>query len=1388
MNKTLLFSLTAIGLLFFSNLSFGQTLDLGEILTPFEAYTGAGAITNGGQVTGDAGSNDGIISGVGFDSANGYTGTTYHDDATTVQARVDLLRVYIHLSDVFVTFPGSHAATFGGAETIFPGVYSIPGAGSLGGPITLDGLGDPNAYFILKFEGALTVGVGTEIKLTNGTRAANVFWIAEGAISVGSDSILKGTFFSHPGALSLGTNVNIEGRLFSSEGAITIGAGSVASMPQGNSNIPITCLGGCDPNPLVDVLGSVDQYALFTSAGAVANAATSGIVGNIGSNNGALSGFGTSTHVGFFNIPSDVTAQAVADLDNAYAQLIALTNTELGHLPAFGSGETVSPGVYYIGGAGSLAGTITLDANHDPNAIFVFKFNGAFSVAAQSKVIFRNGTRRCNVFWISEGATNLGTFTYMKGTIIAHGGAASMGANGNLEGRLLSTAGAIGFSTGVVYNDTLCFEPIIVQAQSYEGCLEDSPSLTSIATVNTTSQNVIWYDAEIGGNVVEDPTLEGVGTETYWARAYNGAFYSDNIDSSTLTIVDCSLVINAIDDTYRPIQVLDEITIFDGLVTINDILDNSPVTNDNAFITPVSDGPLSIDTDGTLSLEANTESGTYTIIYSLCQLGSGATICDTATVTVIVAIIDAVDDITEPVNGLTGGNTEPLSLNDTITIDEEIVAVIGTELGNVTLTGLTVPEGLILNEDGTVTIAPNTPAGEYEVEYQICEIDNPINCDSATATIVVSAPVIDAVDDITEEVNGLTGGNTTALTLNDTLNDVPAIIGEDTGNVILIGLTATEGLTLPEGLTLNEDGTVAIAPNTPTGDYEVIYQICEVNNPTNCDSANATIAISAPVIDAVIDTTEEVNGLTGGITEPLTDNDILNEVTVIIGEDPGNVILIGLNVPDELTLNEDGTVTIPGNTPAADYEVDYKICEVNNPTNCDSAIATIAVSAPVIDAVEDIIDPVNGLIGGLTDPLTDNDTLNVNPAEIGTQVGSVILTGLNVPTEFTLNTDGTVTIPPNTPAGDYDVEYQICEVSNPTNCDSVTSTIIVSAPVIEALVDTLGPINGTSGEDTTSLTNNDTLNVNQVVIGTEPGNVILTGISVPSGFTLNEDGRVTIPPNTPANTYLIEYQICEVNNPGNCDSVASIIEVEAPYIEAVSDTAGPIGGSTGEINVINVLTNDILNNSAVNLTDVNLTTITPNAALILNADGSVDVVANTPTGTYTLIYQICEKSNLTNCSQAEVAIEVFRETPDFTPTIDIDALVFLPDGLAKDLIVNVAEVKDAPSDGQIVLKITKGSAFIITYNGTTTNSSVNGGIPVNNNDWIINENSFFITMTLKPSKTIAANSFSSIGFSINRGSDVPTQTNQSITITIVNGSGGDSEPFNNTYNTVVKAQ
>ena len=84
--------------------------------------------------------------------------------------------------------------------------------------------------------------------------------------------------------------------------------------------------------------------------------------------------------------------------------------------------------------------------------------------------------------------------------------------------------------------------------------------------------------------------------------------------------------------------------------------------------------------------------------------------------------------------------------------------------------------------------------------------------------------------------------------------------------------------------------------------------------------------------------------------------------------------------------------------------------------------------------------------------------------------------------------------------------------------------------------------------------------------------------------------------------------------------------------------------------------------------------------------------------------------------------------------------------------------------------------------------TVNDGITVYNDDWLLSKNSFIMTMTLKIGKTIAANLFSSIGFSINRGLDAPTQTNQSITAKIVNGSLGDREVFNNTLSTIVKVQ
>lgn len=443
-------------LLFSPALIFCQTINLG-ILTNFEAFTGAGAATNSGIFTGDIGSNNGIISGFEGDD---FVGNIYNADSVTAQARIDLLRLYIHLNDIFVTYPSTHAPAFGNGETITAGVYSIGGAGSVGGVLNLDGEGDPDAFFIIKYNGAMTVGVNAEVVLTNETRACNVFWIAEGAISVAAGAIIKGTLFAHLGAVGLGTNCDLEGRMFTMDGAITNGLGSVAIAPDCTSTIQISCSDGCISAPAVDVLESTKGFALFSSFGSVGNTGITGIDGDIGTDGGAISGFANSIHFGAEYNADAVTAQAALDLDIAYDTLLNMLPTKV-HAPAFGLGETITAGVYLITGAGSLGGTITLDGEDDPDAIFVIKFAGAFNIGAQSKVILSNGTRRCNVFWVAgagvaSGAIAIGASSTMKGTLLAHGGACNMGAGGFFEGRMFSTAGAVNTNAGVIYNDPVC--------------------------------------------------------------------------------------------------------------------------------------------------------------------------------------------------------------------------------------------------------------------------------------------------------------------------------------------------------------------------------------------------------------------------------------------------------------------------------------------------------------------------------------------------------------------------------------------------------------------------------------------------------------------------------------------------------------------------------------------------------------------------------------------------------------------------------------------------------------------------------------------------------------------------------------------------------------------
>jgi hypothetical protein len=141
---------------------------------------------------------------------------------------------------------------------------------------------------------------------------------------------------------------------------------------------------------------------------------------------------------------SSLTSQAKADLIALYDAIVALPDPITSHAVIYGNGETLSPGNYVLAGAISIAGQLLLDADGDPDAVFVFRSSaGAFSTAASAEVILINGATSNNVWFASAGASSTGANTVLKGSMITEV-AVSTGADTQIEGRMLAINGAAG--------------------------------------------------------------------------------------------------------------------------------------------------------------------------------------------------------------------------------------------------------------------------------------------------------------------------------------------------------------------------------------------------------------------------------------------------------------------------------------------------------------------------------------------------------------------------------------------------------------------------------------------------------------------------------------------------------------------------------------------------------------------------------------------------------------------------------------------------------------------------------------------------------------------------------------------------------------------------------
>lgn len=222
------------------------------------------------------------------------TVTSQNTSIGTAQGVIDLQAAYDQLVSIPVT-NSSHIPAMGNGETLFPGVYLFPAAASIAAILNLDAQGNPDAVFIFKIGGAFAIGAVSSIILKNGALARNVFFVAEGAISVGATSVMKGTYISHSAALAFNAGSSLDGRFFTLAGAITFGP-AIATVPLGAS--PIN-------------LGVLTNFAIFTGVGAIANAGISTINGNVGSNLGAITGFEISSIDGAIYTPDSVIVNSL---------------------------------------------------------------------------------------------------------------------------------------------------------------------------------------------------------------------------------------------------------------------------------------------------------------------------------------------------------------------------------------------------------------------------------------------------------------------------------------------------------------------------------------------------------------------------------------------------------------------------------------------------------------------------------------------------------------------------------------------------------------------------------------------------------------------------------------------------------------------------------------------------------------------------------------------------------------------------------------------------------------------------------------------------------------------------------------------------------------------
>ena len=609
-----------------------------------------------------------------------------------------------------------------------------------------------------------------------------------------------------------------------------------------------------------------------------------------------------------------------------------------------------------------------------------------------------------------------------------------------------------------------------------------------------------------------------------------------------------------------------------------------------------------------------------------------------------------------------------IAANDTV---NGVPAVLGAS-GNATVSqaGSWPPDLSLDTTSGNISTTPALPAATYLVQYQLCDLNTPPHCDTATDSVTVLAiPVsIVAVPEAGTAVAGSSATPIVGVTANDTLNGVPAVLGAS-GNATVAAIGGW-----PSGITLDPTtGNISSTAAVPPGIYSLEYQLCDLNTPPDCATAIDTVSLAASILSVADHGTADA-GIGSLPIANVAANDTVNGMAATLGAS-GNATIARIGTwPSGTALNSvTGAVGTGAALAAGTYTVQYQLCDRNSPPNCASGTVTIMVIVPAIVALADAGNADAGYSSRPIINVVANDSLNGMAVTLGPAGNASITQAGTWPGGIALNTTtGAVTTTSAVPAGTYGVAYRLCDKNVPPACTTTTDTVILTVPVIVAGTEAGSAVAGIASTPIANVAANDTLNGAPVTLGAA-GNATVARVGTwPSGIALNTaTGAVSMAAGVAAGTYNIQYKVCDRNATPACSSTTDMVTLTNPVILAAAIAGSAVAG-IASVAIANVVANDTVNGVPVTLGGTGNATLAPAGSwpygVTLNSStGAVSTTAAAAAGTYSLQYVVCTKTPLSNCITATASLSI---APN--PVVAIPDSGVADTGVASKPIANVA--------------------------------------------------------------------------------------------------------------------